>query len=193
MEIFAVIMGSLGGVSAVLTGLIAYFGNLRLEKYKADLQVTNAKVKSLSETSSHVSKAQFDKEFLIYQEIWTRLVDLRSKTLSLRPEFDHVDPNESEDSRVKRRLSDFGRSFSIFRNSIENNRPFYAHQVYESLSDVIILCHEESIDYKYKDSGWDKEYWEKSRENSKKIVSAIDVCCESIRERISSLAVVDNG
>ncbi|HCE2343288.1 TPA: hypothetical protein NJ528_004477 [Vibrio parahaemolyticus] len=94
---------------------------------------------------------------------------------------------------MKRRLSDFGRSFSIFRNSIENNRPFYAHQVYESLSDVIILCHEESIDYKYKGSGWDKEYWEKSRENSKKIVSAIDVCCESIRERISSLAVVDNG
>ena len=191
MEIFAVIMGSLGGVSAVLTGLIAYFGNLRLEKYKADLQITNAKVKSLSDTSSHVSKTQFDKEFSIYQEIWIRLVDLRSKTLSLRPVMDHVDPNESEDERTQRRLKDFGESFYAFRDCIEKNKPFYAQIVYESLNDVFDLCYEESIDYQYKDPGWSKEYWEKSRENNKKIVSGIDVCCEKIRERISSLAVVE--
>ena len=70
VEIFAVIMGSLGGVAAVLTVLIAYFGNLRLERYKSDLQLANAKIQSLSDTSSHISKTQFDKEFTIYQEIW---------------------------------------------------------------------------------------------------------------------------
>lgn len=191
METFAVIMGSLGGISAVLTGLFAYFGNLRLEKYKADLQITNAKVKSLSDTSSHVSKTQFDKEFSIYQEIWIHLVDLRAKTLSLRPVMDHVDLSESEDERTQRRLKDFAESFYAFRDSIENNRPFYAHIVYESLNDVFGLCYEESIDYQYKDPGWRKDYWEKSRENNKKIVSAIDVCCEKIRERIGSLAVVE--
>ena len=184
-------MGSLGGVSAVLTGLIAYLGSLRLEKYKADLQITNAKVKSLSDTSSYVSKTQFDKEFSIYQEIWIRLVDLRSKTLSLRPVMDNVDPNESEDERTQRRLKDFGESFYAFRDSIESNRPFYAYIVYESLNDVFTLCYEESIDYKCKDPDWSKEYWEKSRENNKKIVSAIDLCCEKIRERIGSLAVVE--
>ena len=191
MEIFAVIMGSLGGVSVVLTGLIAYFGNLRLEKYRADLQVANVKIQSLSDTSSHISKTQFDKEFTIYQEIWVLLVDLRSKTLSLRPVMDIVDPNESEEERTQRRLNEFGESFNLFRDAIENSRPFYAHIVYEALNVVFGLCYEESVEYQHKDPGWKKEYWEKSRENNKKIVGAIDACCEKIRERIGSLAVVE--
>ena len=191
MEIFAVIMGSLGGVAAVLTVLIAYFGNLRLERYKSDLQLANAKIQSLSDTSSHISKTQFDKEFTIYQEIWVLLVDLRSKTLSLRPVMDSVDPNESEDERTQRRLKDFGESFNGFRDSIENNKPFYGHVVYEALNEVFGFCYEESIDYQYKDPGWSKEYWEKSRESNKIIVDTIDTCCEKIRERIGSLAVVE--
>ncbi|MGO2511784.1 hypothetical protein [Marinomonas polaris] len=191
MEIFAIIMGSMGGVSAVLTGLFAYFGNLRLEKYKSELQLANAKIKSLTDTSSHISKTQFDKEFTIYQEIWVLLVDLRSKTLTLRPVMDSVDPNESEDDRIQRRLKDFGESFNAFRNGIENNKPFYAHAVYEALNNVFGLCYEECVDYQYKSPGWSKEYWEKSRENNKNIIKAIEQCCEKIRERIESLAVVE--
>ncbi|MGZ5030650.1 MAG: hypothetical protein ACXWAT_06955 [Methylobacter sp.] len=84
MEVLKIILSTLGGVSVVLTGLFAYFWNLRLEKFKADLADTNTKLKAALESSVHVSKAQFDKEFAIYQQIWVLLVALRAKTLSLR-------------------------------------------------------------------------------------------------------------
>lgn len=139
-----IILGTLGGASAVLTALFAYFGNLRLEKYKADLAATNTKLQGLLESSVHVSKAQFDKEFSIYQQVWVLLVALRARTLSLRPIMDHGDPEETEEERVQRRLKSFGEAFLAFRDAMENNRPFYAHSVYESLCQIFDLCNTES-------------------------------------------------
>ncbi len=192
-EFLKIVLNTLGGVSVILTGLFAYFGNLRLEKFKAVLADTNTKLKSALESSVHVSKAQFDKEFAIYQQIWVLLVALRAKTLSLRPVMDRVDPKETEEDRMQRRLNEFGEAFFSFRNAMEQNRPFYAHSVYECLVEIFEICHEESIDYEYKELGWSKEYWQKSRENNQKIVATIDSCCELIRTRISSLSVENNG
>ena len=189
MELLSIILGTLGGTSAVITGLFAYLGNLRLERFKADLAETNAKLKAALESSIHISKAQFDKEFAIHQTIWVLLVALRARTLSLRPVMDHVNPKEPEEERMQRRLKSFDEAFFTFRDAMEENRPFYAHKVYESLYQIFDLCHSESIEYQYKEPGWTKGYWEKSRENNLKIVSAIDSCCELIRERIASLSV----
>lgn len=189
MELLSIVLSILGGASAVVTGLFAYLGNLRLEKFKADLAETNAKLKAALDSSVHVSKAQFDKEFAIYQTVWVLLVALRSRTLSLRPVLDHLDPKESEDERMQRRLNAFEEAFFAFRDAMEQNKPFYAHAVYESLSQIFELCHTESIEYKYKEPGWHKEYWVKSSENNQKIVAAIDACCELIRERIAALSV----
>jgi hypothetical protein len=61
MDYINTILGVLGGGSAILTALFAYFGNLRLEKFKSDLSDTNAKLKASLDSSVHVSKAQFDK------------------------------------------------------------------------------------------------------------------------------------
>lgn len=191
MELLTIILGILGGSSAVITALFAYFGNLRLENFKAELADTNAKLKAALESSVHVSKAQFDKEFLIYQQIWSLLVDLRARTLSLRPTMDRIDPAESEEERMRRRLQTFDDAFFVFRNAMEGNRPFYAHTVYESLGAIFDLCHTESIEYQYKEPMKSKEYWEKSRENNQKIIAAIDSCCDLIRERVSSLSVIN--
>ena len=192
-EVLKVVLNTLGGVSVVLTGLFAYLGNLRLEKFKADLTETNTKLKAALESSIHVSKAQFNKEFAIYQQIWILLVALRVKTLSFRPIMDRVNPKESEEDRMQRRLNEFGEAFFDFRDAMEEQRPFYAHSVYECLVEIFDLCHTESIEYQYKEPGWSKENWQNSRENNQKIVTTIDSCCELIRTRISSLSVENNG
>lgn len=194
METINIILTILGGGSAILTALFAYFGNLRLEKFKSDLSDTNSKLRASLDSSVHVSKAQFDKEFSIYQGIWISLVALRARTLSLRPVMDFHDTNETEDERVARRLKAFGEAFSNFRDVMEQNKPFYSILVYKSLVEIFDLCHTESIEYQHKESGWSKEYWESSMENNKKIIEAIDACCELIRQRISSFSVVgENG
>ncbi|TIH06230.1 hypothetical protein [Pseudomonas leptonychotis] len=189
MEVFFNILAALGGASVVLTGLFAYIGNSRLESYKAQLQAANEKAKSMLESSVHVSKSQFDKEFAIYHQIWACLIKLRARTLSLRPMLDHVDPNESEEERVNKRLMAFGETFYIFRDVMEENRPFYSISVYESLQKIFHLCHEESIEYQYKEDGWNIEYWNKAKVNHEIITSEIEACCELIRTRISSMSV----
>lgn len=190
LEIFTPILEMLGGASVILTGLFAYFGNLRLEKYKADIEATNTKLSGFMESSVHVSKAQFDKEFSIYQQIWMLLVELRVKTLSLSPVMDYVDPDETEEERMQKRLLSFNEAFVAFRNGMEHNRPFYVHSVYVSLNQILKLCHTESIEYRYKKSNGDTDFWKKTIMNHQNIVDSIDSCCELIRDRISSLAVV---
>ncbi len=189
MEVFFNILAALGGVSAVLTGLFAYIGNSRLESYKSQLQAANEKFKSVLESSVHVSKSQFDKEFAIYHQIWACLIKLRARTLSLRPILDHVNPSETEEDRVNKRLTAFGETFYIFRDVMEENRPFYSITVYDSLQKIFNLCHEESIEYQCKEDGWNVEYWKKAKTNHEKITSEIEACCELIRTRITSLSV----
>lgn len=69
MEMIKEILALFGGVSIVLTGLVAYLGKTRLEAFKSQLQQTETKLKSLLDRAVHVTKTQFDKEFSIYQEI----------------------------------------------------------------------------------------------------------------------------
>jgi hypothetical protein len=189
MEVFFNVLASIGGASAVLTGLFAYIGNSRLESYKSQLQTANDKFKSLLESSVHVSKSQFDKEFAIYHQVWSCLIKLRVRTLSLRPMLDQVDPNESEEERIHKRLVAFGEAFYAFRDVMDENRPFYSISVYKSLQKIFNLCHEESIEYQHKDTGWSIEYWKEAKENHERITSEIEACCELIRARISSLSV----
>ena len=189
MEVFFNILATLGGASAVLTGLFAYIGNSRLESYKSELQTANEKLRSVLESSVHVSKVQFDKEFSIYHQIWACLIKLRGRTLSLRPMLDHVDPDETQEERVRKRLIAFGEVFCTYRDIMEENRPFYSTSVYESLQKIFDLCHEESIEYRYKEDGFSIDYWNKAKANHEKITSEIEACCELIRTRIYSLSV----
>lgn len=191
MELFQKILALFGGASIVLTGLIAYLGKTRLEAFKSQLQQTESKLKGLLERAVHVTKTQFDKEFSIYQQIWASLVPLRAATLSLRPMLDHIDPNESEENRMRQRLTEFSGAFAAFRDLVEQHKPFYAPEVYTSLANILQLCYGEAIDYQYKDDNDRREYWKEQRKNHEAITSAIDTCCELIRGRIEKLAVLE--
>lgn len=190
MKTLSEILGLLGGASVVITGLIAYLGNTRLEAFKSNLAVANNKINAFIDRSTHVSKAQFDKEFGVYQEIWEAMIPLRQSTLTLRPMLDQTDPNQPEEERIKERLQKFGPAFMTYRDIIEKNKPFYAESVYEKLFKVLELCHTEAIEYQFKDDRNLKDYWEGQRKNHVAINKAIDDSCESIRKRIESLSVM---
>jgi hypothetical protein len=195
MEFLEITLGTLGatlgGISAIVTGLVGYYGRLRLEAYKSELEATNNRLNHLAEASIHVSKTQFDTEFQIYQQVWKKLVTLRQRTLSMRPVADSIEPNESDEDRMRKRLSEFQSAYNSFIDTTEGEKPFYAPCVYKSLKEINLLCYEEAIDYQYSDQSAVREYWEKSKANSEKIVVAIDECCEEIRSRIDGLAIVE--
>ena len=186
------ILGYLGGISVIVSGLIVYFGKGLMEYYQNYLEVTNKRVDAVLDRANHVSKTHFDKEFLIYQEVWEKLVPLRQYTLSLRPVFDSYDPSKSEEERIEDRLSEFHPALIEYRDVLEKNRPFYEVKVYESLNEILKLCYSEAVDYKLTPKGEFKEYWKSQKENRDSILTAIDESCELIRTRIQSLSVIEN-
>lgn len=185
------ILGLLGGVSVIITGLIAYFGKGVLEHYKSYLDKTSKRLDALYTRANHVSKSQFDTEFQIYQEVWKLLIPLKQNTLQLRPILDSVDPKKSEEERIKERLSDFQEAFIHYRNTIEKNKPFYSKEVYEKLNEIRHICRKEAIQYQNSSKDWEK-YWKSQEENRQVITSLIDESCETIRSRIKSLKIVEN-
>lgn len=193
---FTDLVAALGGYTLIvgaLAGLLGRIWVLRIierEKFHLQRQLdrTNRALQADLDHRLQISKTQFDSEFVNYKEIWSSLVDLRMKTLRLRPMLDYVEPGETQQERLTKRLKEFGPAFTALRDTVEKNKPFYSEQVYQRLSEVVGLCHEEAIDAEYHERPH-SEYWREARANREKISEAIDATCEEIRKRVNSVVV----
>jgi len=202
-ESISIIVEYLGGPVLVILVLINFLGLIQLkrigekdkgkvqseiEKLKNELTQTNQKLQVALDKSLHIHKVQFEKEFNIYEDIWQKLVEIKKATLSLRPRFDSVDPQESLEERKKKRMDSFSSSFTPFRDSIEKNRPFYAQDIYKLLNDLLKVTYNEAIDFQYSEKQ-DRQYWEEGKKNEEEILQKIEAICESIRNRFQGVEV----
>ncbi|RFF44666.1 hypothetical protein [Xanthomonas campestris] len=193
---FKDLVATLGGYTIVVGALAGFLGRVWVlrtverEKFQLQRQLdqTNKALQSDLDHHLHISKTQFDSEFINYKEIWSLLVELRMKTLRLRPMLDYIEPCETQQERITKRLKEFGPAFTALRDTIEKNKPFYSEQVYKCLSDAVGLCHDEAIDAEYHERPHG-EYWKEARANRERISEAIDATCEEIRRRVSSVVV----
>ncbi len=193
---FTDLLAALGGYTIVVGALAGFLGRIWVlrvverEKFLLQRQLdrTSRVLQADLDRRLHISKTQFDSELANYKEIWSLLVDLRMKTLRLRPMLDYVEPNETQQERLTKRLKEFGPAFTTLRDTVEKNKPFYSEQVYQRLSKVVGLCHDEAIDAEYHERPHG-EYWKEARVNREKISEAIDVTCEEIRTRVNSVVV----
>lgn len=179
----------LGGVGVVLSGLFIFFGKLQLERFKKNLENTNTKLKAVCESSVHVTKSRFDKEFEIYQLLWESLVNLKFATLSLRPALDQKPAEKTEEEIKGERLKVFAEANNKFVIQMQNYQPFYSNEVNESLEKINSLSRIEAISYQYKDSK-DHKYWEEKMKNQKEILAEIESCSAIIRLRVDKLSVI---
>lgn len=204
-EVIKQVLAVAGGASVVVSGLAVVLGKIwvgrllnkekvaheaQLKNMQAQLDATNQRLKAELEKGIHIHMVQFEKEFKIYEELWSKLVDLRKAVLSLRPAFDMVDPKEPEDQRKAKRLTKFGDAIAEFIDVTDKNRPFYSEEVFHSMEKLWKLTHSEAVDYKHLDPYTDS-YWDKSQENREAILGEIEACCEKLRQRIGSVRVAD--
>ncbi len=140
-------------------------------------------LKRINEKQLHIHKLLFDKELAIYQEIWKELVELRDISVKLRPQADMHDSKLSYEDVIKQRLKkaiEIGNSIIL---KVENNRPFYSTEIYNSLNKVIKLVKTEITDVQFGDR-FTREYWAEGKINISKLLSTTDAVCEKIRARI---------
>lgn len=150
-EIIDQILGSAGGAAVVISGLAAVLGRIwvgrvlnrenaahqaQLKNIQAQLDSTNQHLQSELDKGLHIHRVQFEKEFKIYEELWSKLVELRKAALSLRPLMDTVDPKETESQRKAKRLTRFGEAVGDFIDVADKNRPFYSEDVFQSMDNL---------------------------------------------------------
>ena len=82
-------------IPILFTGVLAvwtYFQNRKITRLQKALDRKNL-----------VHKYQFEKEFKIYEELWSHLVELRNHTYALRPIMDQMDTDKTWDEvKIKR-------------------------------------------------------------------------------------------
>lgn len=159
-------------------------------KAELDRQATElkAKVDVAVQRTVLVDKLQFEHEYDIYRKAWEHLFALRQATLQLRPMLDYMDPSESKEDRMRKRIGNVKEPFAEFSRLIEINKPFYPEKVYESLVAVRSKCHEEVIAYEYTERSH-KEYWSEARKNQEAILALIEEACVAIRNRVAEVRV----
>ena len=168
------LLGAFGGGAVIVAALFGYLGKTRLEALKSDLAATNTRLSAALSHRNHVTKTQFDLELEIYRGVWKHLVTLRSSTLSLRPVMDQHDPAESDEERMRRRLTSFADAYNEANEAVEANRPFVPDDVYIPLRDLLDTCRFEAIDYQYTSPDKIREYWEKAMKNHEKINQLVE-------------------
>ena len=203
MDLILKVINLLGGLSIIITAIIAYVGKLYFERFKANqeaknrelqasIDATSAGLKSKLENSVYVTKNQFDKEFIAYGDIWGAMFELKEYTLQLRPPLDRIYNDKSIDEYKLERLQKFNESFNLLVKYVESNRPFISIDIYMSIVAFRNVCRKESIEYEHGDPAYDRgKYWKDSQENRMEIARLLDVVCEGIRSRLFNLSVIE--
>lgn len=159
---------------------------------KAQLDRQGAELKAQLDVSVQrtvfVDKLQFEHEYSIYKQAWKRLFALQQTTLAIRPTFDRIDPNESKEERIRRRLGSVAAPYNEFSKLVECNRPFFPEKVYGTLVAVRNKCLDEIDDSESTDAP-QKEYWAEARKNHSEIIDLINQACEAIRTRVAEVRV----
>lgn len=149
-------------------------------------QIRLEDLKKEKEKQLHVHRLQFEKEFGIYNDLWTNLVDLRAIIALLRPELDSTEPGKTYEETIQARIVRALEIGNMTIDTIERNKPFYAKAIYDELGKIIKLIKTEIIEVRHGDR-LTKKYWEDGQKNLNELVQLTDNVCEAIRNRIGNL------
>jgi hypothetical protein len=144
----------------------------QLEQLRADL-----------DRRKHVSNVQFELEFKTYQEIWNALVeaDYSLKAIAIAVYAD-------EKSKL---VDSFAGEYLKLYTMVSLKRPFYPTAIWEKLLTLLEMMKQVCLELRKLDSGSsDREYLAKERERFKKTEDQINLVCEEIRSRLTSLEAI---
>lgn len=163
----------------------------KIEGVRSEYVSQTERLKSELGKLVHVHKVQFEKEFVILQEVWGKLVELQNATRRLRPIYDSPEPDLSEEQRKDMRLKKFDEAFRGYYEVVEKSKPFYPQIVYDELTPLMKSTYSEAVEYRVfspvpNKLGYDEKYYEKMQKNIGEIIERVDKICDVIRRRVSS-------
>ncbi len=156
-EVAAAMLASLGGGTAILFGLSSWLGkvwanrilekekvehNKEIEHYKSELSRELTRIGKIQDKELYISKAQYDNEYKIYQEIWGKMHECikLTKFLYAYRKNDMLDYVNEEEKIIREKNDNFQNAFNEYLTVIEKYAPFYKYEFYEKFIDVRKKC-----------------------------------------------------
>lgn len=154
LKFIVMIVGSLGGGSAIVVGATKWGTDLiktkveadinhryekAIEEYKTELEEAKAKYNTLLQNTSYITQKQYDLEVDIYREIWNDLVELTDcfrwisdfKILNR----DIMNESDLETAKVEHYKSALSR-LEKYRKTVNTNAPFYQESAYVIMNNI---------------------------------------------------------
>lgn len=178
----ALFFGSLSALAVIKFAgpqIFKWWADKDLQRIKHEQEKELKRIQNIGEKDIYNYKLRFDKEFEIYQELWSTFFDLLSSAIQLRPARDYIDPKVSEEDIKNERLDKYRNASNNFVNIFEKNRPFYDPGIYEIANKIFHIATKEAIHYAHKKIEF--EDYEVSEKNIKKLLQYRDDLCEAIR------------
>ncbi len=137
----------------------------------------------------HVHRVQFETEFRVLSDIWTKLSLLRAAMGGLRPRMDVVDPDEDPKERLARRLRRFEEAFDTFVRAVDDQSPFYPEEIFQELSAALQIARRESTSVSVERPEQKAAWFKEGVANFDALVQSANRVSSLIRKRLSDLQV----
>lgn len=159
----------------------------KIESVKYDYAEQLESVKAGMSALLTVSGYRYEKEYEVLSLLTDSLVDLRDRSLMLRPVAEFRDPQKSEDDIKHERLAllyEAGRK--VYLES-ERKRPFFPAEIYDAIKETLKISNRESMEYRFEhpfDEGNFIKYWDNAEKNQKAITQSVETAIDLIRKRV---------
>ncbi len=174
----------------IIAGLTAWLGGIQAgriaRKEQADLNERLGRVEAGLVPASHISKAQYEREFEIYRDLWDKLIDASGVVVSVTALRDQTLPKEADHSIKQREI--ITKVAGELASTVERNRPFYAEAVYASIAPLTLIGTQAMIHQQMGTSPLEYLRWLK--EALPGLESAKQAVLDSIRSRMREISAV---
>jgi hypothetical protein len=124
------ILAIFGGAQIAIIALVTYLGKLWLTRFEIELQQTLDK-------AMHVSQAQFDREFLFYQDLWKHVSAMRKAIRDTILPFESIietdDKVDLGSVNLREKCEYLLLKIEQYWEFVESNKPFFPNEMIEYL------------------------------------------------------------
>lgn len=150
------------------------------------LFIQKEQYKSNLEKKIYVHKLQFESEFTLYKDLWSRLIDSIVSLRDLIDEYKIQPEDENIDFKIKYNL--IAAKANSINSIFTENKPFYHKTIYSKMIDInnemLELMH--TMKGRVASGEITKSDKEHDIANIKKIIEMSEIVCSKIRERIGT-------
>lgn len=172
-QVIMLIIGSLGGGSAIMLAVTKWGSELLAAKIKTDIEQkykmematyekqlsdSTAKLNALLQDSSYITQRQYDLEIEIYKNTWKALFELMvckewiEDLKELNPQASNISNENDLRNQRKKRYMIFSKNLGNYQKIIDSNAPFYQEKIYTTMKEIASGFQEiECIFFKYMD------------------------------------------